>query len=173
MAKKKSPRRSASPRSRGRGRATPTKGGIPILPILGAGVAGWLVWNLTKPASASAAELHPSIPGGAQNSLPPAATTPAPAPSTPAGTPKAPAGTPTDPHPTWGLLAQGSQGANVSTWQRVLVNGKFLPASGVDGIFGPNTFAATKALQTKGGVKIDGVVGPDTRRAANALGLWT
>lgn len=143
---------------------------MPLLTILGAGVAGWLVWNLTKPSAASAAPL-PS--GGGTNALPPAATKPAPAPSAPAGAPKAPSGTATDPHPDWPLLSQGSQGGQVVAWQRVLVNGKTLPASGVDGQFGPQTFAATKALQQKAGVKVDGVVGPDTRTATNALGLWT
>ena len=134
--------------------------------MLGAGAAAWLVWNLTKPASASAATAPGSLPSGGFG-------TPAslPGSSVPASQGPSSSG---DPHSNWPLLSSGSQGANVKTWQQVLIQGGFLPnqASSADGIFGPVTTAATKLLQTKAGVVADGIVGPLTRAAARTLGLW-
>jgi peptidoglycan hydrolase-like protein with peptidoglycan-binding domain len=57
------------------------------------------------------------------------------------------------------LLRQGSQGANVSEWQKIV---------GVkpDGIFGSGTAAATKNWQTAHNLMPDGIVGPATWAAS-------
>lgn len=104
----------------------------------------------------------------------------------PAPSPVKPASSAFDPKPAWPLMKQGDKDSAaakaagtgmVTTWQKVLVKGGFLPnkASSTDGVFGPGTKAATQALQKKAGMipsAQDGVVGPNTRTAANYLGLW-
>ena len=74
------------------------------------------------------------------------------------------------------VLHQGSRGAAVSDWQATLNK---LAAAGkpahvkiaVDGIFGPNTKAATQAFQQWAHITVDGIVGVNTyAAAARALG---
>lgn len=74
------------------------------------------------------------------------------------------------------LLREGSRGAAVSDWQNTLNK---LAAKGtqaqakiaVDGIFGPNTKAATQVFQQWAHVTVDGIVGVNTyAAAARALG---
>jgi peptidoglycan hydrolase-like protein with peptidoglycan-binding domain len=52
------------------------------------------------------------------------------------------------------------QGEDVEGLQRILVGAGLLPASGVDGEFGPQTKAAVIALQRQLGVTADGIVEP-------------
>ena len=64
------------------------------------------------------------------------------------------------------VLKQGSTGPVVAWLQRVLAGGavvvQFTPYSGpIDGIFGPNTDAAVRALQAWALQTVDGVVGDD------------
>lgn len=110
---------------------------------------------------------------------PAAATAPEPSPSKPITDV-------VDPRPSWPLVKEKDSDSSaaraagtgiVTTWQKVLVKGGFLPnqASSMDGKFGPGTKAATVKLQAKAGMipsARDGVVGPNTRKAANYLGLW-
>ena len=56
-------------------------------------------------------------------------------------------------------LRQGSTGADVQTWQRIV-------GIEADGSFGPQTLAATKAWQATHGLVADGIVGPKTWEAA-------
>lgn len=56
---------------------------------------------------------------------------------------------------TMPTIRQGSTGAEVKTWQIFLQ----IPA---DGIFGPQTTAATKSFQAKNALVADGIVGPKT-----------
>jgi peptidoglycan hydrolase-like protein with peptidoglycan-binding domain len=66
------------------------------------------------------------------------------------------------------LLQMGSQGAYVKEWQRYMVReGYDLGTSGpsgdgVDGDFGPKTYNATIAWQTKYGKQVDGKVGRES-----------
>lgn len=82
----------------------------------------------------------------------------------PAGPPRVTGGEPT--------LRPGSRGEEVRTWQGILVGAGLLPASAVDGVFGPRTEIATRALQERLGVAADGVVGPQTRSATARLLAW-
>ena len=63
---------------------------------------------------------------------------------------------------TGGMLRQGSTGPAVAAWQKKI---------GVtqDGIFGPQTTAATKAWQAAHGLTADGIVGPQTLAAATQV----
>lgn len=63
------------------------------------------------------------------------------------------------------LLRQGDRGSDVAAWQRQLNTVRRSPI-GVDGIFGPQTDGATRALQRSAGITVDGIVGPKTRAAA-------
>lgn len=68
----------------------------------------------------------------------------------------------------------GSRGANVEALQRVLIARRLYPATGVDGIAGPRTVAAIRALQTELGFTgrdVDGIYGPATagRLAAHPM----
>ena len=66
----------------------------------------------------------------------------------------------TDPIQPWPVVQSGSQDHPVSTLQHLLrAHGQNVA---VDGIFGPLTEAAVKAIQTGGGLTVDGVVGPQT-----------
>ena len=66
------------------------------------------------------------------------------------------------------LLVRGMRGPQVERWQGSL-NGWLRTADravlSTDGIFGPRTLAATRALQRAAGIRVDGVVGPQTRAA--------
>jgi len=68
----------------------------------------------------------------------------------------------------------GSRGADVRTLQDYLSQVSLLPASGVDGVFGADTLAAVRDLQSRMGIAVDGIAGPDTwvaLRQAVANGL--
>jgi peptidoglycan hydrolase-like protein with peptidoglycan-binding domain len=67
-------------------------------------------------------------------------------------------------------LGVGDRGDGVAAWQSALDS--WLAAAGardrqiaVDGIFGPDTEAATRFFQHSQGVHVDGLVGPETRAA--------
>ena len=60
-------------------------------------------------------------------------------------------------------IRQGSRGAAVSEWQKII-------GVTVDGNFGPNTAAATRAWQSARGLEADGVVGTATWGAALGAG---
>lgn len=83
--------------------------------------------------------------------------------------PGAAGGPVTGPEPA---LRVGSRGPEVTAWQKILVGASLLPASGVDGRFGPKTEAATRTFQTRIGVTADGIVGPATREATARLLAW-
>jgi peptidoglycan hydrolase-like protein with peptidoglycan-binding domain len=66
----------------------------------------------------------------------------------------------TDPIQPWPLVRRGANGHPVRTLQRLLrAHGRQVT---VDGIFGPLTEAAVKAVQTGSGLTADGIVGPLT-----------
>lgn len=69
--------------------------------------------------------------------------------------------TPADPAAPHALIAQGSTGADVALWQKIL-------GVAADGVFGSGTDAATKKWQTAHGLNPDGKVGQNTW--AKALG---
>lgn len=71
-----------------------------------------------------------------------------------------------------GLLMRGDRGPEVRAWQTILAGAGLIPASGVDGVFGPQTAAATVAMQRKLGVAADGIVGPATQTATARLLAW-
>jgi len=64
-------------------------------------------------------------------------------------------------------LSLGSTGSAVATLQQLLTLKGFSPG-GVDGDFGPKTLAAVKAFQHAKGLTVDGVVGPQTWAALRA-----
>lgn len=66
----------------------------------------------------------------------------------------------------------GMTGPDVKTWQTILIGAGELPAGTADGVFGPNTQAATKRFQAKLGVDPDGVAGPATAKATDDLLKW-
>jgi peptidoglycan hydrolase-like protein with peptidoglycan-binding domain len=64
----------------------------------------------------------------------------------------------------------GSMGPNVAAWQRSLnrwraAAGASGPDLAVDGVFGPNTEAATRAFQASQSITVDGLIGPETLAA--------
>ena len=66
----------------------------------------------------------------------------------------------TDPIQPWPVSRKGDQGHPILTLQELLrAHGN---AIAVDGVFGPLTEAAVRAVQTAAGVTVDGVVGPQT-----------
>jgi peptidoglycan hydrolase-like protein with peptidoglycan-binding domain len=66
----------------------------------------------------------------------------------------------TDPIQPWPLVGRGANGHPVRTLQHLLrAHGQQVS---VDGIFGPLTEGAVKALQTANGLTIDGIVGQQT-----------
>ena len=66
----------------------------------------------------------------------------------------------TDPIQPWPLVRRGANGHPVRTLQHLLrAHGQQVS---VDGIFGPLTEAAVKAVQTASGLTADGIVGPLT-----------
>lgn len=104
---------------------------------------------------ASAAPPGPAAPV----STPVPATDPAPPPVTPAPDPAVTgAAAPR-------LLKLGDEGADVKAMQERLIHYRFLvPPATADGIFGPETEAAVKHLQTDHHITVDGEVGPVTYR---------
>lgn len=65
-----------------------------------------------------------------------------------------------DPIQPWPLVQEGDQGHPILTLQELLrAHGQ---AIDVDGVFGPRTKSAVKAVQTAAGVPADGIVGPQT-----------
>jgi peptidoglycan hydrolase-like protein with peptidoglycan-binding domain len=61
---------------------------------------------------------------------------------------------------TWPLEQQGATGEDVKTIQYLIkAHGH---ATGVDGVFGPQTKAAVEAFQSSSGLGADGIVGPQT-----------
>lgn len=60
------------------------------------------------------------------------------------------------------LLKLGDTGDDVKAMQERLIHYKFLAPTGADGIFGPETEAAVKHLQTDHHITVDGEVGPAT-----------
>jgi predicted chitinase len=97
-----------------------------------------------------AASAPPALPALTVPDTPPAPVA-APA-SDPSATPAAPR-----------LLKLGDQGADVKAMQDRLIHYRFLlPPAVADGIFGPETEAAVKHLQTDHHITVDGEVGPIT-----------
>jgi murein DD-endopeptidase MepM/ murein hydrolase activator NlpD len=64
----------------------------------------------------------------------------------------------------WPATATGQQPSDVAALQ-VALRARGLYAGAVDGIAGPGTAAAVRALQSRAGLVVDGVAGPATRRA--------
>jgi peptidoglycan hydrolase-like protein with peptidoglycan-binding domain len=65
-----------------------------------------------------------------------------------------------DPIQPWPVVAQGAQGHPVLTLQELArAHGH---AIAVDGVFGPATAGAVRAVQTAAGLSADGIVGPLT-----------
>jgi peptidoglycan L-alanyl-D-glutamate endopeptidase CwlK len=64
------------------------------------------------------------------------------------------------------------RGPDVGKWQDFLVRQKLLEPP-VDGEFGPNTDAATRAFQNAKGITVDGIVGEKTFQAAGLSGFRT
>jgi hypothetical protein len=67
------------------------------------------------------------------------------------------------------ILRRGSEGEDARRWQQFLLGRGLL--SGVDGIFGPRSEAATKAFQKSQRITADGVVGPQTYAAGLRAGF--
>lgn len=63
--------------------------------------------------------------------------------------------------PPYPLLRQGSRGAYVRFAQQLLES-KFIPVGGIDGIFGANTKNAVITFQRENGLDPDGIIGPLT-----------
>ncbi|MGH2706919.1 MAG: peptidoglycan-binding domain-containing protein [Actinomycetota bacterium] len=63
--------------------------------------------------------------------------------------------------PTPPTIKEGSRTQIVKNAQGLLLAHGFDP-KGIDGIFGPNTTAATKAFQRSAGIADDGIIGPIT-----------
>ena len=70
------------------------------------------------------------------------------------------------PSSTKPVLKKGSSGASVSEMQQLLKNLGFDPGA-VDGQFGPGTEKALKAFQSAKGLAVDGICGPNTWAALN------
>lgn len=60
------------------------------------------------------------------------------------------------------MLRQGSRGADVVVWQRVI-------GAAQDGIFGPLTDKGTRGFQREHGLVVDGIVGPKTWTVAYSM----
>lgn len=73
------------------------------------------------------------------------------------------------------LLRRGDRGAAVRAWQRTLniyrgdLRNPPLSLITADGVFGPQTEAATRDVQQRGGITVDGIVGPQTRLASGTI----
>lgn len=71
------------------------------------------------------------------------------------------------------LLRQGSKGVYVATLQDALST-VGIPAVGIDGIFGPNTYNAVASFQRSNGLLADGIAGCQTWTKLTAMtnGIW-
>jgi peptidoglycan hydrolase-like protein with peptidoglycan-binding domain len=68
-----------------------------------------------------------------------------------------------DPIQPWPVSRNGDEGHPILTLQELLrAHGHQIA---VDGVFGPLTEAAVRAVQTSRGITVDGIVGPVTWRA--------
>lgn len=70
------------------------------------------------------------------------------------------------------LLVRGMRGSEVERWQEALdrwLVAQDRPSIATDGIFGPQTEAATRQLQRHARIAVDGIVGPQTRGALARL----
>jgi len=68
-----------------------------------------------------------------------------------------------DPIQPWPVSRNGDQDHPILTLQELVRAHSHQIA--VDGVFGPLTEAAVRAVQTSTGLTVDGIVGPVTRRA--------
>jgi peptidoglycan hydrolase-like protein with peptidoglycan-binding domain len=121
-------------------------------PLAADGIVGPKTWAIAEAVGPTTTAEPPIPPITSPPPLPPPPTTQPPIP------PQIP--------PSNGLrltLRQGSTGADVAKWQRVIG----VPA---DGIFGPGTKAATVAWQKSRGLVADGIVGPKTWEMASTPG---
>jgi peptidoglycan hydrolase-like protein with peptidoglycan-binding domain len=71
--------------------------------------------------------------------------------------------------PTPPTISQGATGANVS-WAQYLLVRRTLSYNQIDGIFGPVTKTAVEQFQGPAGLAVDGVVGPNTWAALGGDG---
>lgn len=63
-------------------------------------------------------------------------------------------------------LEFGAQGQDVKFLQKLLINnGYSIGFSGIDGIFGQDTYASVRKFQSNNGLKDDGIVGSLTWKA--------
>jgi len=67
------------------------------------------------------------------------------------------------------IYIQGSKGEDVRKIQQTLAKAGYKVTA--DGVYGPKTVEAVKALQRKVGLKADGIVGPATMRYINASNI--
>jgi peptidoglycan hydrolase-like protein with peptidoglycan-binding domain len=65
-------------------------------------------------------------------------------------------------------LRTGSSGPDVRRLQRILVMIKVLDFDEIDGVFGPKTDAAVRSVQEGAGLAVDGIAGPNTWAALPA-----
>lgn len=72
--------------------------------------------------------------------------------------------TPSPPGTGAGVLREGDRGPQVVAWQALLNTVGDTPIA-VDGVFGPQTVQATRAVQQAAGITVDAIVGPQTRAA--------
>lgn len=70
------------------------------------------------------------------------------------------------------VLRRGSRGQGVRDWQTILAGASLIGQNDIDGVFGPQTEAATKVFQERLGLRADGIVGPRTREATACLLAW-
>lgn len=92
---------------------------------------------------------------------------PAPAAPQPSGY-QLPSGYKLQPFASTTSLRDGNHGQSTTAWQQFLAWSGFLQPYEIDGKFGPTTTAATRAWQQSRGLAVDGIVGPQGYAAARA-----